>query len=214
MVLASSSDRLTVDEVRSLAVARARIPRALAGGTRLLWELATGAPSVEGEPPITVRNPDGEIGVNRSGYPWGPALRHPLWSTSGCNEDPASLAFGKTWVDEVETGEVRRWTITLRVRPFTMRPNTPYSRGYLSARVRNASAGAGTSSAKIRAWRLGEPDIYREATVSGGTANQVDILYVDLRRGQNRIVIEVRDVTTRGLRIDSLSLNQVATRTH
>lgn len=216
MALTTSTDRLTADEVRSLAVARARIPRALAGGTRWLWELVTGAPSVAGENNVTPHNTDGQIGANRSGYPWGPAFRHHLWSTTGSIETNTGVAFGKSLLDEIATGSARAWVARFRVRPFVVRSLTPYSRGYLSIRVA-AGTGAGTSSSRWRISRLDSPQVSQEATVTTSNTSptaQGDIAYVGLSPGLNTVLISVDEVTTRNLRIFSLSLNQIVTRTH
>lgn len=216
MALTTSTDRLTEDEVRSLAPARARIPRALAGGTRWLWELATGAPSVADERAVTPRNPDGQTGANRSGYPWGPAFRNHLWSTTGGSEgDPADVAFQRT-LGTFDVGERKQWVARFRVRPFVERPLTPFSRGYLSIRCA-AGSGAGTSSAVFKLARLETPDRQTSGTATTSSTTigtQADLAFVDLRPGLNTVLITLDSVTTREIELYSLSLCQIVTRTH
>lgn len=68
-------------EVKSNAIAKADIARGIGGKTRYLFELATGGvPAAEASTsqPCTPRNPQGQIGVDHSGPPWGVAFKHPV----------------------------------------------------------------------------------------------------------------------------------------
>lgn len=72
---------------RATAPALAETARSLAGRAHELYELATGSPIVAGEPAITRPNPQGLIGWDLSGPPWGSALTHPVVWFTGRSSD-------------------------------------------------------------------------------------------------------------------------------
>lgn len=68
--------------VRSQAPALAVVARSLTGHNRQLYELATGHNPVSREAPATIRNPQGLLGHDHSGPPWGSSFLHPVaWFT-------------------------------------------------------------------------------------------------------------------------------------
>jgi hypothetical protein len=58
------------------APATSQTAQSLVGRTRWLWEHTTGSTAVPGEPAISPRNPQGDIGADLSGPPFGAAPRH------------------------------------------------------------------------------------------------------------------------------------------
>lgn len=81
------------EEVKSNAVARSEIARGIGGKTRYLFELATGGvPAADAglSAPCTPRNPQGQIGCDHSGPPWGCAFRHT--AVTGKVFDPSNQA--------------------------------------------------------------------------------------------------------------------------
>lgn len=216
MPLITSTQRLKRTEVHSLAPALAKIPIALAGGARTLYELATGESAEADSEPGTPRNPQGGIGVDRSGYPWGPAFRHPLWSTTGGLVGGGNVFGEKDFVDVVAMGDKVTRSIAVWVRPFVDRQGAPYTRGYLSLRVRSSGGGAVDCTVTLaRAESVDRVQSYSLATSSTTGETKSDVLYIALTPGLNRLVLAFDNADTGDdLIVESASLNQIVTRTH
>ena len=215
MPLIASTQRLLRSDVRSLAAALAKIPIALAGGARTLYELASGESADDG-PAATPRNPQGTTGVDRSGYPWGPAFRHPLWSSTG-GLAPSGNVFGeKNLIDVVAMGTTETRDIEVYVRPFVLRTGTPYSRGYLTLRVRSSSGSAVSATVTLaRADSVAQPQTYSLSTSSTTGNTKSDVLYIALSPGLNRLALSFKnDDTGDDLIVEHAALNQIVTRTH
>lgn len=216
MPLIASTQRLLRSDVRSLAAALAKIPIALAGGARTLYELSAGESAEAGEPAATPRNPQGGTGVDRSGYPWGPAFRHPLWSTAGGHLDSGTIHGTKTWAT-LTPGQRKTWAIAVYVKPFIVRTGTPYSRGYLSVGYASSVA-ASSVSVDVSLSRADTPTLVQTSTVTTSSASIVhsdDIFYLSLRPGLNHLILTMGH--TAGVEdaiITDLALNQIVTRIH
>jgi hypothetical protein len=144
-----SSEPLTDAECRTLAPANSRkLAQSIAGRALALYELASGdSPIAAG---LTAVNPQGRLGVDRSGPPWGDAHKHPLLSceylaaTANIAGDPKALA-ELTVIDQ-------RYLVPMRlyVRPFADSPLAPYSRGLLQVVLQGTGAGTSTVEITVR----------------------------------------------------------------
>lgn len=94
-------------EAHAHAAAKSDVPMSLAGRARHLWEMATGASAIAGEQASAPVNPQGLIGIDMSGPPFGPALLLPVawWEgRSGAGVQPTNqwstigaLAISSDW---------------------------------------------------------------------------------------------------------------------
>lgn len=216
---------LTDAQVRSHAAARSEIPQGLAGRARILWELATGNVPSDG-PPASGYNPQGLVGVDCSGPPWGSAHRYTIATLGGIKPDSATFSSRPStlWrLSEVTTNRLH--TIAWRIwhRPFEVLHDpavAPLSRAYL--RVGCYSSSATNPVLTISAWA--NEETFSEAmsdtvTTTGGTTDtDYDVgtaLWVRLRPGPNtvRLAFETDKSTTK-LTISRLHLYQTAKRSH
>ena len=143
----TSTEPLTDDEVNSWSPARAkRIAYSLAGRARYLLEALQGV-NAFGDDGGTPLNPQGAIGIDRSGPPWGDAHLHPLWVSEWC---AGTLVYGETPPVTLTTqGQIERVRARFFVRPFYDAEKAPYSRGYFRGQGTRIG-GAGTATAIVR----------------------------------------------------------------
>jgi hypothetical protein len=140
-----SSEWLTQAQVKGTAPAKAQIAASLAGRVRYLYELATGEPFfVDG--PATPLNPQGALGIDHSGPPWGNAFQHPIWTADGHLGGSADI-YGESVVVSVPSSSTVTIIARFVVRPFQFSPLVPYSRARLAAVGRTAGGAAVTTSA-------------------------------------------------------------------
>jgi hypothetical protein len=216
-----SHEPLTDGECRSLAPARAkRLAYSLSGRARYLLEMLTGEPAVA-DGGATPLNPQGRMGVDRSGPPWGDAHMHPMWTyaatlneiviyptRSSPNRQALYLNNG--------VGTIARIVARFYVRPHYAAPNAPYTRAYLR--------GAGISddlvtlsSASIRVYG---PDgdtgpTSPDATVSTTGFDEFTLgAWCPVSPGYNERIIEIEQTSANGIYIGPLSLNQIVRRSH
>ena len=214
-----SSKPLLAIEARSLAPAVAdRLAESIVGRARLLWELATGTDAGIGDGGGSRLNPQGKRGVDRSGGPWGDALKHPLWAY----ESDASLSavvYGRAfpWISLTTQGQIARRTATLEVRPFERRDRTPYSRGVLNLRALRIG-GAGTATATIRCYASADLTASTTGPLSCTSATALTTStsapWIPLRPGVQTVLFEVELTSTVGMEIHQAAISQVARRTH
>jgi hypothetical protein len=218
---AVSIEPLTDAECRSLAPARAkRLAYSLAGRARALYELATGEPAY-GDGGATPLNPQGLMGVDRSGPPWGDAHLHPVWTfdflfntaidiyPTGAGSYPRGITL------DSGSGTIRRLTARFYIRPHVTGPLVPYSRVYL----RGGGTSADLVSLATATIRVYGPDGDRgpstSATVSTTSADTFTTgAYCLVRPGWNERIIEIEQTSANGIIIGPLSLNQIARRSH
>ncbi len=149
-----SNDTLTDLQTASLATAGADVIRSIVGRTRYLYEMVAGRSGVSGEEAIAPRNPCGDIGVNLSGPPWGPALRHTVWCTGGIQETSTTVSRPPCLVTGIILTQYVSLYQSLQVRFFMRRYSNwvrdtkiaPYSRLQLSY---CAHSGSGTPTLTI-----------------------------------------------------------------
>lgn len=135
-------------QVCALAHGRAEIARGLAGKARWLTELVDGQSAVAGEPPVTPPNPQGLVGLDMSGPPWGSAWRHPVAWAGGRGTDSTSWQGPAKHTLLIHTAGRRPVGLTpwhVRNRCHEVLPagySAPYSRlqVLLRARVQSATA--------------------------------------------------------------------------
>jgi hypothetical protein len=209
MPLIISHEGLADEDVKSNANAVHRIARSLGGRMRLLWELTTGQ-SPDGSPASGL-NPDGGVGANRSGYPWGPAFQHPVWVGAGVRAQ-ADVQGDRNFVDIGATNDVL-FRIKVICRPFFQRRSTPYSRAYFRCVASRSTSGTPSTTVSLTS----AAGITRSATVapSGVTpATFSPDLYVDIVPGINKIDLRFSKSSGNAIQIVSCSLNQIVERTH
>ena len=217
--LVASTRFLPDASVRSHAPAVSEVVQALAGKARVLSELARGAPVRDGEGLATPLNPQGLIGVDFSGPPWGSAFRHPIAihtrgpSTFGCIQ-PARLSLTEGYV------EVYRWAFVNRPHAALPSPSiAPYSRGMLRIAAMR-TAGTGTVTLRVTTWnhslgQTSEDAITTAVAFSSSASVQTDVGLVPLRPGANEISIMVSHTDAlKALEITSMLLFVDAKRSH
>lgn len=192
---------LTDAQAGSLADARNEIARALVGKARILNELVAGVSMVPGEPAVIGLNPQGLVGLDMSGPPWGSTWRHPVcWAggrgtdVSGVQAPARHIAISVTTPLSVRLGPWPVW-----IRPHERLPSpsvAPYSDLVLAYRARMLS-GTGTISVVMRASSKRSMEDPREVTFSQAlTATMTGFLVaagplVDNGGGRNWITVDV-----------------------
>ena len=213
----TSTEPLTDAECRSLAPARAkRLAYSIPGRLRYLYELATGETPVDdgGGTPL---NPQGLIGADRSGPPFGDAHMHPLWTYSATINQFSFYppGFGRGILVDNGVGTIVRVVARFWVRPYSRGRLKPYRRAYFRG-VGTSDDLVTTSSATVRVYgESGEGGEFLSATVSTtSSAAFTTGAYCLVSPGWNERVIEIEQTSANGIIIGPLSLNQVVRRTH
>jgi hypothetical protein len=226
--------------VASNAPAWADIPRALAGMSRVLHELATGENPVVGDPPATLPNPQGYLGVDLSGPPYGTAPIHSIATLESYNDSSANvLAYAATSKavavvpgpgarlltsrelvainNRLDTMQRMPWSFW--VRPFS-RSNggdAPYSRGYLSITARRVS-GSGAIDLLLVAKGKADDDhraisgVFSVSTSSEATTT--DVLWLPLTPGLNSFFITAVNPGAADVEITRVEIRQAVKRRH
>lgn len=211
-----STEPLTDAEARSMAPARARrLATSIAGRARALYELALGTPAYD-DGGATPLNPQGSLGIDRSGPPWGDAHLHPVWTYAATINIVSGIypAIRAITVDG-GTGHIVRLRARWWCRPFQMGPGVPYSRAYLRGWITRKD-GAGTATATIRVY--GPSGDRGPSTSTTGSTTGSDAIGTDawtpMVPGWNERVIEIEQTSSVAFYVGPLSLNQIARRSH
>lgn len=132
----------------SLADARSELVRSLVGRARVLNELVDGRSMVADEPAALPPNPQGLVGLDMSGPPWGSAWRHPVCWFGGRGTDVTTVQQRTKHTPLIHvagapSSVLGPWSVW--VRPFEALPapfTAPYAALYLwlRARVRSGTA--------------------------------------------------------------------------
>lgn len=205
-----STEPMTDAECRSMAPARARrLATSIAGRARALYELALGTPAFD-DGGATPLNPQGSLGVDRSGPPWGDAHLHPVWSYAVT----VSSIYPALRIIEL-TGDIIRLRARWWCRPFQSAPSAPYTRAYLRGSI-TRKGGAGTATATVRVYGpSGDSGPSTSATGSTtGTSDLATTAWTPMLPGWNERIIEIEHTSVVGAYIGPLSLNQIVRRTH
>lgn len=214
---------LTDQEAQSEALGVARIARALVGGAAILNELVSGV--AVSDAPVTPPNPQGLIGMDLSGPPWGSAIRHPIAWIGGAKAATAD-AYGMSGaiaVDNTRPVQIGPWPVW--VRPYERLPYpsiAPYSLGRLSFRGHIASAGAPVLSIVLENWSIAPAsdsptsvaetltfNSMSEAAPSAGASPHLDLI-----PGWNDVFMTITSNSAIVTTIDSIVVNQIQKRTH
>ncbi len=215
-----SSEPLRDDEATSWAPAVSRrLATSLAGRGRYLLELLRGDNcGFEGDAG-TPLNPQGLIGVDRSGPPWGDAHQHPLWyyeykKTSNAIKGGMPIAtLTSTGRDHVELYAY------FVVRPFFQFDKAPYSRAYLAWRITQTGTVGASATAVARVYAFGSftQDTPSSTLTTTTTATSTSTAFGYTRPGLNilRIVVEATSFGAGAeISVESMSLVQIARRSH
>lgn len=221
------------DAFYSESAARAEIIRSLAGRARVLYELATGQNPFPNEPAATRRNPNGDLGVNLSGPPWGSAILHPIaWiggrpSTTGFQGERqvvASLGPGGTAI-------IGPWPIMNR--RFEQLPGEgnggsgwvpPYSRALIRFYANLNAAGTADLALSLASSDEFSPGGVKTETVTISGASSILYTttmgtgaYFPLSSGPNKLWVGLENLDAAGgqnITITSICVAQVAKRSH
>lgn len=202
-------------QARTHAPALSTIARSISGRIRYLYELASGAPAIVDDGIVTPLNPQGRVGVDRSGPPWGDALQHPIWIFEGT---PASSAiYGEKAIASLSVSGAKASVIArMIVRPFQTVPLAPYSLGELTVYgIRTAGAGTATATIKTYAGTMAE-DPKRTATLtmtSSSTMSSAQVM-ISLSPGHTERLIEIEATASVAFSIVHMAINQVVRRSH
>lgn len=220
-----STKSLTKDESISNAPAVAdRVIESIAGRARVLWELATGQNPVADSGYRL--NPQGLRGVDLSGPPWGPALKHTICGGEWHIQGGGDIYSGGTplyRITEENEPQVRKFVF--EVRPFERRTNSPYSK--LNVQL-FAIADAGTPTIRVRTYianRDGSIDAQKiicEETLNLNTTGVFSsftssAMYLPCSAGLNYVAVEVAWTTNGGaftIDVHSVVVSQVVERGH
>lgn len=193
---------LADSQVRSEALGKVEVIQGLAGNARWLYELATGAVPGDGQP-ATPPNPQGLVGCDLSGPPWGSALWHPVAWWGGISAAAGNVTCRGHLVGDISSDRGQSKTIVGRIwqRPFAPLPSgsiPPYSRALLSLRAYRYS-GAGDITLTVEVW-TNNPDgdgvtsttcLLPGATATG-TETQFDLAstcFAQLEPGHNTVYL-------------------------
>jgi hypothetical protein len=210
---------LTDAQARSEAAAKNEVGQALAGKARHLYELAAGV-SPDGGEPASGRNPQGLIGVDYSGPPWGSAIRHPIAWIGGAK--PGSWKDPILSCTQSSPASILNWRFW--VRPFDHPRGyiAPYSRGIPTFRAYLSSAGSSTVT--VAMWHTGVEDeametdlIVNSTTESSFPTDGFTTIsdYVPLRPGWNTVSMRFRGNTdSYTVHITSVAIHQMVKRSH
>lgn len=210
-----SSSPVTYLQLRTHAPAVASIAESLAGRVRYLYELAAGVPAVPDDGVVTPLNPQGRVGVDRSGPPWGDALQHPIWIWEGT---PASTSiYGEKPIASLSTsGSKASVRARMIVRPFQLGPLVPYSLGQLTVRGLR-TAGAGTATATIRTYAgtvAEDPARTATLTMASSTVLSSTTVLIPLVPGYVERLIEIEATASVAFAVTHMSISQIVRRSH
>lgn len=222
MSVSKAGDNLFLedDAFRSEAEGRAEVVRSLAGRARVLYELATGSNPFPDEPAASVRNPQGQLGIDLSGPPWGSALLHPIaWCTGAPSTSNVQGERAVATVADLAPKVIGPWTVYNRRHDRLPAPAiSPYARGYLRIRGSLTTAGSATLTIKVAEGLSLDSGFQRSTTqaiTSTTDAAFAPSIYFDLVPGWNRLWIHLSvGAGDETVRLSSIAIHQVAKRSH
>jgi hypothetical protein len=205
---------LTPQATRVHAPARAEIPLSLAGRARAVWERLTGAPAVSGRPASIPPNPQGSVGDDYSGPPFGAAQRITVWSWAGRG---STSAHSPRTILQSATGLALR-DQEVWVRPFApLQPPlvAPYGRLHLLLRLGAVGSGATGYRVDLRCATTGSATS-ATLSINAATADVADAaLWITAQPGRCVFDLELtRTSGTRALELISAALYVRAKRGH
>lgn len=207
-----SSEPLTDAEATSWAPAVSRrLATSLGGRPRYLLELLRGDGAGFDGDVGTPLNPQGQLGVDRSGPPWGDAHLHPMWIYEHALD--TNIAGQVAIASLTAVGQVATVFAEFFNRPHYVAPKVPYSRAYFRGRV--TCVGGGSCTVQVRVYS-GDVSRFASVTTTGTGTIGDSVTFADVVPGLNsvRIEFECTALTGTSARIDRASLNQIARRSH
>lgn len=135
---------LTEAATKGHAGAYSETAQSLVGRPRVAWELATGASAVAGEPPVVGQNPQGTIGVDLSGPPFGACMLLPVSMWRGRTVRTVQPVHPWDNIDSLTPRTVTNWRIFNRFHAVREDGNSPLQKLMWSIRV-NRIDGSGTT---------------------------------------------------------------------
>jgi hypothetical protein len=215
-----SKDPLTDAQARSLARADASTIRSLAGRPRWLEEMTSGKSAVDDEEPFAGTNPQGLVGVDLSGPPFGSAILHPIAWYSGILNTLVIAPPGP--LDSIPAGTkgaISPWRIWVRPHAKLPLPSVaPYSRGLVVLRAHRVGGVDGTVTVSAR--QLGDDvSATKTGTFTVTTTETAFALastfWVPFKPGSNDIELTVEHSISGALvTIDSLVIYNGQKRSH
>ena len=196
--------------------------RSLAARTRYLEELTSGKSAVDDERPCTPPNPQGLTGIDLSGPPWGSAIWHPIFASTGINtasmQQPTQSLLLRdglvSGIDIYASLRMRFW-----VRPFDRFRGgvAPYSRGLIVVRSHGDAATATTVT--VKAIGSGQPasqaQVGTYSNASTSTTSNVLSSWLDLQPGDNNaLLVFQKSGGAPTITIDSVTVYQGVKRSH
>jgi hypothetical protein len=198
-------------KLRSHAPARSYIPRLLAGKAGALHALAVGDPSgaPAGMAPV---NPQGEVGHDHSGPPYGMAFRHPIFCIGG---SPSSSDYTRLGEWQIVYGDSLTFVFDYWCRPYqTATSNAPYSKCELTLFYYRAAGANRTVTAAIKS---NDEDIQTESFTASATSATAKTLTTmpRMKPGMNSMTITLEvDAASPLVYVTGLAGNQIKKRSH
>jgi hypothetical protein len=168
--------------------------------------MATGASAVPGELPMAEVNPQGQIGCDMSGPPFGPALLLPVWEWVGKPEGGVSP---NNYLSSVGTTTARLPQFSLWNRPHAVRPDglAPLQQMVFNHRTESGAGSSTTLTITFRNLTNGTEVSFARTINLTITLNYVETGYVPLSPGLNVMQVSARSsVGTRVFNIRSMML--------
>lgn len=223
-------DRLFLDDGAFCgeAKAHATVIRSLAGRTRYLYELVSGTTMLNSEPLVSPPNPEGEVGINLSGPPWGSALIHPI-AWIGGRKDPGTTVMAgprpltRDGIPALQSWSLGPWIVkSRRYQPLGSASDggdkAPYSRARLHFR---GWASSGTVAGAVSVWSGRKTESNeRTGTISYSSTTEAitssSTVWIDLDpSGKTKVWITIGNTdATDTLHITSLMAYQAVKRSH
>tara|TARA_R110002051_G_scaffold58024_1_gene107049 strand:- start:14150 stop:14848 length:699 start_codon:yes stop_codon:yes gene_type:complete len=147
---------LKKEETENWAPAKSEAFATLAGRNRWLNEFLRGefytdrSGSLAQEAPATPANPQGITGLDHSGPPYGPALRHSVAQYHAIKYASGTSPLNDDRGIEVPPDEGITFPVAFYNKPFSPSTTAPHSMGNLHVRIFNESGAASTMSFRIR----------------------------------------------------------------
>lgn len=211
-----SRDFRPPDSMRNNAPAQSEICQSLAGRARLVWETSHGASAVPDEPPAITRNPQGTVGVDMSGPPFGPCLLLPVALWHGKAESGVSRS---TPLDAIagDVCSLPRWRVWNRAHATREDGTAPFQQLQLIWRgVCTAGAGVASNFEIVIVNRTRGTTTTITRSINTTTATQyVETVLVPFAPGENDVSISFRRLTsTRVLQVRAITFAVAAKRRH
>jgi hypothetical protein len=213
---------------RSHAAADAETFKMLAGRPKWLYEMATGVVGGDAaHEPTASLNPNGRLGHDHSGPPYGSAIQHPLFTYSA----PETLSgyyindigpddLGDRWIT-VSESKSPRMVAECYVRPFPEYNYngyvSPYSRAFLYIA---ATVALSSETLNVSMWNAYGDQVKRTDSVTVNDTSwppqmiEFSTAYWDIVPGNNLLAVEFTITGTDDVRIYSASGNQIVKRSH